>query len=292
MLRGTLQDGKETLLSWIARQLAGATPPAAVLTAEAPHVASPRLRAPVEESAGALASVEASLAATRAELERSADSSNGSGGGDDAAGSSSGGGSGGGTGSDALRGVVSDLARQLEAAKALLQECREGFASLAAFYGEAGAAQSSEQELWLQLQAFVERFSAAQRALAQEQREEAERLRRQSSSRTPGSAAAASSSSRSGRPRLGPGEGPASGKHQPANGAVHSMPAAAPAQAPPPGSGGTEQAADVPAGPASAARQLSFPSPAKEGLPAAEAEAARLQELVAAAGSSDDEAER
>ena len=290
LFRRTLQDGKETLLSWIARQLAGATPPPAVLTAEVPHVASPRLRARVDEAAGALASVEASLAATRAELERSADSSTGSNvsGRGDAAGSSSGEGSGGGTASDALRAAVSDLGRQLEATKALLQECREGFASLATFYGEAGAAQSSEQELWLQLQAFVERFSAAQRALAQEQREEAERLRRQTGSAV---AAAGSSSSRPGRPGVGPGKEPASGKQQPANGVAHSMPAAAPAQADAAPGGSAGQEADASTGPAGAARQLSFPSPPKEGLPAA-AEAARVQELVAAAGSSDDEAKQ
>ncbi|EFN54922.1 hypothetical protein CHLNCDRAFT_134639 [Chlorella variabilis] len=157
-------DGKETLLSWIARQLVSATPPLAVLRTELPHVASPQLRVAVDEAGSALASVEQGLADVRCELQYSSSEMCGVAGGSGAA----------------LQAMVSDLETQLEAAKRLLQECRDGFAVMAAFFGESASAMAAlEQELWLPLQAFVGSFSDAQVAVLQQQKEEADRQRRQ-----------------------------------------------------------------------------------------------------------------
>lgn len=196
-------DGNETLLTWIARQLAAADPPAPVLAAEVPHVASPRLRVAVDEAAGALAAVEAGLAAVTAELQR----------GDNDSGEAANGGSS--SSSAALQAAAAELEAKLADAKVLLQRCRDGFDRLATYYRESAAALPSEQELWLQLQAFVDRFSAAQRAVAAERAAEEERLRRQSSGGIGG---------RSGRlstPRPGAqAEGDASSSQPGANGAA------------------------------------------------------------------------
>lgn len=186
-------DGKESLLSWIARQLASASPPLPVLAEEVPAVASPRLRIAVDEAAGALEALSAGLTAVAAELQRNSggnDSRPASASGDasNSAGAAGAAGDGAGSASSALHRVATDLESRLAAAKALLQRCREGFAQLAAYYGESAAALSSEQELWLQIQPFVDRFSAAQRAVAAERKAEEERLRRQANSGPPGSA--------------------------------------------------------------------------------------------------------
>lgn len=274
MSQRVAQDGKETLLSWIARQLVSATPPLAVLRTELPHVASPQLRVAVDEAGSALASVEQGLADVRCELQYSSSEMCGVAGGSGAA----------------LQAMVSDLETQLEAAKRLLQECRDGFAVMAAFFGESASAMAAlEQELWLPLQAFVGSFSDAQVAVLQQQKEEADRQRRQLD-RT-------SSSSGRGRP-TGPSlreqqaadKGKAEGQ-QPANGtaAWHSKPAVTVqaevlsgtnAAAAPAGAAATERQR-----PGSAARQLDFPSPQPS---SSEASGSRPQELLQQAGSASD----
>lgn len=264
-----------------------------MLAAEAPHVASPRLRVTVDEAAGSLAALEAGLVAVKAELQR------GSGGNDSGSNSSSASGCG---GSDALLAMATDLERQLADARALLQRCRDGFASLAAYYGESAAALPSEQELWLPLQAFVDRFSATQRAVAAEQKEEADRLRRQASGGTPGSSRRPSmrlgsapgsqqqlADGGSGQPtnaaaapaaaaEHGPVAAPASQaaeQEQPQRGSTAALPEAQPVDPPPPW-------------PASAARQLEFHSPpAAAASSAAADDVRRLQELLQ--GMSDDD---
>ncbi|KAL4450174.1 hypothetical protein ABPG77_010843 [Micractinium sp. CCAP 211/92] len=255
-------DGTESLLSWIARQLAAASPPLPVLAAEVPHVVHPRLRIPVDEAAAALAAVEAGLAAVRTELQRvpgsgagpdgstfkcGSDSSDQGGGGDDDAGS------GGEGGASALAAVAAELAARLAAAQRLLEEARSGFASLAAYYGERAAAMASEQELWLCLQPFVGRLSAAQRAAhaaaAQEARDLSARLRRQ-----PSSSKAGSTQGLAALPDAAPGRG---GTNQSASAAAQGegrANAGTPAAASPDGS--EPQAAG-----AAPARQLNFPSP-------------------------------
>ena len=244
-----MQDGKETLLSWVARRLAAATPPLPVLASEAPHVVSPRLRVTVDEAAGALAAVETGVAAVRAEL-RSMEESSGSGisggggageGGPASAAAADEAGDGaapdgvagsGGGAAEALAATAAELEGRLSTARALLAACREGFASLAAFYGESAAALGSEQELWQPLAAFVERFTACQRAVQREAAEEAERLRRQ-----------------------------ASASKQAAGGSGRRQAAAAAAAAGRQPAAGSEDAAGGTLRPGSAARQLDFPSP-------------------------------
>ncbi|KAL4452499.1 hypothetical protein ABPG75_008161 [Micractinium tetrahymenae] len=259
-------DGSETLLSWIARQLATATPPLPVLAAEAPHVAHPRLRVPVDEAAAALAAVEAGLAAVQAELQRlsnadpasngscsSSSEANSSGGGEE--GAASGGGVG---GAPALAAVAAELSAQLATARGLLEEARSGFASLAAYYGESAAAMASEQELWLCLQGFVGRLSAAQRAAqaaaAREAKEAAGRLRRQASGTSNGSSKLGPAAPAA--PAQGHGGASSGTPGPPATGAAATAAAAA-AEAP--SSNGTVS----PRASAAAARQLDFPSPPK-----------------------------
>lgn len=304
------QDGRQTLLTWIARRLAAADPPAPVLASEVPHLVSPRLRVSVDEAAGALAALEAGLAAVNAELQRGAGGSGGDG--DGANGGSEGASAGSSDGpASSLRGVAADLERRLGEARELLGACRDGFAALAAYYGESTAALASEQELWLPLQQFVDRFSAAQRAVLEEARQEAERLRRQASSGgTPGSSRRPSLLPRSAsasQAELGSAGAPAAhgGVDAPAAAeqaaaAVATQPGAA---APPSSSAGAQQqeqpapkaptetpvADPTPPRPASAARQLQFASPpggASAGDEAADA--ARLQQLLEQASSEDD----
>lgn len=260
--RPPLQDGTESLLSWIARQLATASPPLPVLAAEAPHVVHPRLRVPVDEAAAALAAVEAGLAAVRAELERlpgeeatpDGRSGEAAGGGRSQGSSSSGAGDAGSGGAQALAVLAAELSARLAAARGLLEDARSGFASLAAYYGESAAAMASEQELWLCLQAFAGRLSAAQRAahaaVAQEAKDAAARLRRQPSGSKDSSRQGLAAMEDSDR-----GQGGANG----------GTPAAASMN----GSGA--QAAG-----AAAARQLNFSSPAKHlaGAPASGTSAA------------------
>lgn len=268
-------DGKESLLSWIARQLAAASPPAPVLAEEAPAVASPRLRVAVDEAAGALEALAAGLAAVAAELERTADGgSDGDGGGSSSAAAGA---------SASLHAVAAELEAQLAAAQALLQRCREGFSQLAAFYGESAAALPSEQEFWLQVQAFVERFSAAQRAVAAERKAEEERLRRQASGSAPGSTPR--------RPSRGPPPsvekecGAASQQPAPSNGAA--APAGtskADAQQPAAAGGLSSPVSEPPPRPPS--RQLSFPSPRQAEEPAG-AEPAAGEAAVKGNGAAD-----
>lgn len=250
-------DGKESLLSWIARQLASASPPLPVLAEEAPALASARLRVAVDEAAGALEALSSGLTAVAAELQRSGGNSTAGGG--DTSGNGSTAASTTATATSGLHKVAAELEVQLATAKALLQRCREGFAQLAAYYGESAAALSSEQELWLQLQAFVERFSAAQRAVAAERKAEEERLRRQSGGSTPR------------RPSQGPlpspGRDGGGSQQQPgsSNGSVAAAGDASKVDAQ------RQAAATTAASPVSEppdrppSRQLTFPSPPREG---------------------------
>lgn len=184
--------------------------------------------------------------------------------------------------------VVAELDRQLAGARAQLDACRSGFASLAAFYGEQASAMANEQELWGGVQAFVERFSAAQRAVEKEAREEAERIRRQrgSSSSSKSSTPARGSVQRGGPAAAAAATPPGAGAHagsgeaaKPVAGQVGAAPAVSGggrAGAPPPpgaqlanGTASEPQADRVPAqmcqvAGASTARQLDFPSPARQ----------------------------
>ncbi|PRW57389.1 formin 20 isoform X2 [Chlorella sorokiniana] len=273
-------DGKESLLSWIARQLASASPPLPVLAEEAPAVVSQRLRIAVDEAAGALEAVSSGLTAVAAELQRSSGGSDSrpSSAGGDASRAAGAAGDAAGSASSALHRVADELQAQLAAARELLQRCREGFAQMAAYYGESAAALSSEQELWLQLQAFVDRFSAAQRVVAAERKAEEERLRRQAAGGLPGSTPRRPSQGALGTP--GQEGGASSQQPGPTNGST-----AATAGGTSPTDAQQQATAGALASPVSEpparapSRQLTFPSP-REGEPAAAPAAAAATEAA------------
>jgi hypothetical protein len=277
-----------------------ATPPLPLLAEQVPHVASPRLRVTVDEVAACLASLNDKLAAVKAELERSSSEAAANGGTDGSSGG--GGGSGGGSGA-ALQAVAADLDRQLAGAEQLLQECREGFAATAAYFGESAAALSSEQELWGEVQRFVDAFSTAQRALVQQQEEEAARQRRQRSS-VPSSAPKGSNGRLGGD--LHPAaacNGSASSARQAANrtAAASQQGGQAAAPDPQPEVQRQQQQEGALPPPTAIARQLDFPSPdrlASGAPPAASSPAApqldmspdtrRLQQLLLSVDSGSD----
>ncbi|GAB4818742.1 hypothetical protein N2152v2_005788 [Parachlorella kessleri] len=190
-------DGKTTLLAWLAAGLCASAPPAPLLTEELPHVASPKLRVSLAEVAEVLSSVEASITAVESELQRcgppacvrlvvcgapATTSNRGStGAGSDP--SSQAGASVAHEGQehvkvellldgyqDVMASTVTSLQQQLAEAKHGLQAAKEGFASLATLFGENSAALGSEQELWGDVQIFVEQFTAAQKAALAQQR--------------------------------------------------------------------------------------------------------------------------
>lgn len=76
---------------------------------------------------------------------------------------------------EVMQATSAQVTEQLVAARAQLAEVRESFARLAAYFGESAAALGSEQELWSDVQPFVEQFSAAQK-LCLHQRAVQERL--------------------------------------------------------------------------------------------------------------------
>lgn len=228
---------------------------------------SPRLRIAVDEAAGALEALSAGLTAVAAELQRSGSSSDSrpSSAGGDASSSGAAAADPAGSPASALHSVTGELEAQLAAAKALLQRCREGFAQMAAYYGESAAALSSEQEMWLQLQAFVERFSGMQRAVAAERKAEEERQRRQASGL---------SGSTPRRPSQGPLRSPgreggdSSQRPGPTNGSAAVAGGSGSADVQQKGTAGAMES-PVSEPPARApSRQLNFPSPG-EGQPAA-----------------------
>lgn len=67
--------------------------------------------------------------------------------------------------------VVATTRAQLGAVRQQLLAAHEAFAALAAHYGESAAALGSEQELWGDITAFVEQFTAAQKAALRQLRE-------------------------------------------------------------------------------------------------------------------------
>jgi hypothetical protein len=278
-----VQDGKDTLLSWVARQLVNSEPPSPLLSSEMPHVASPRLRVTLDEAGSGLAAVEAGLAAVRAELDRSS--------------AEGGPADGRGVSSSTLGAVADRVERRVEAAKELLERCRAGFAALAAYYGETASAMAGEQDLWQPVQAFVRSFSAVQHSIQQQLQHEADRRRRGSPS--PASAGSSRAWRTAHSQPASPAASPEGGRLATSmkHGGQHSSEATQAAN----GSQAAQQPLSRPG--SATARQLDFPpnvSCTANGPPStadvhdtvtdadAEASSFRLQELLTAASSGSD----
>ncbi len=98
--------------------------------------------------------------------------------------------------------TLEDVRRQLGVAKQQLQQAREGFAQLAALFGENAAALGSEQELWGDVQPFVEQFSMAQKAAMARLRAE----RKEPSKKAGGTTTTRGALAKSTQPKLQPAE--------------------------------------------------------------------------------------
>ncbi len=184
-------DGHSTLLTWLARRLTPLDAPSAPdLAAELPHVASPKLSTPVQDAADALAAVAAGLRAAQAFLAASEEEGVAAGGelghcasprpalpdsplSSGSADSDSDGGH-----RQRLAASVAAVSGELAAAQAQLRECRESFASLAAYFGEAASSPALEQDFWADVQAFVVQFAVAQAAVRRQHQVQVDRQRR------------------------------------------------------------------------------------------------------------------
>ncbi|KAL0049978.1 hypothetical protein WJX82_001917 [Trebouxia sp. C0006] len=85
---------------------------------------------------------------------------------------------------DVMSQTVREVDKELKLARQLLGQCKESFSSLVSFYGENAQAFANDAVFWSDVVAFVQKFTACQRALRKQMQEQEDMTRRKELRRT------------------------------------------------------------------------------------------------------------